>query len=59
MKGYVVTVLNIGENLIPCAWMFGVVHVQDMHDHSVDELYMAISLGDVGCDGFGELGVQQ
>jgi hypothetical protein len=38
MYGSVVTVLNIGKTLIPCAWMLGIVHVQDMHDHPVDDL---------------------
>jgi hypothetical protein len=37
--------------------MFGVVHAQDMHNHYVDDLYLAISLGVEG-GGFGELGVQ-
>jgi hypothetical protein len=58
MKGYVVFVLNIGETGIPCARMFGVVHAQYMHDHFVDDLCLAISLGVEG-NGFGELGVQQ
>ena len=58
MKGFVVGVLNMGETLIPCAHMFGVVHAQDMHDHSVDDLCLAISLGVEG-GGFGELGVQR
>jgi hypothetical protein len=40
----VVTVLNIGENLVPCTWMFRVVHVQDVHnnmigDHSFGHLF--------------------
>jgi hypothetical protein len=48
--------LNIGDNIIPCAWIFGVVHAQDMHDHSVDELLLAINLGVEG-SGIGELGV--
>jgi hypothetical protein len=58
MKGSVVVVLNIGETPIPCAWFFGVVHVQYMHDHSVYNLCLAISLGVEG-GGFVELGVQQ
>jgi hypothetical protein len=37
--------------------MLGIVHVQDMHDHPVDDLSLAIRLGVEG-HGFGELGVQ-
>jgi hypothetical protein len=37
--------------------MLGIVHVQDMHDHLVDELNLAILMG-VEASGFGELGVQ-
>jgi hypothetical protein len=58
MKGSIVVVLNIGETLIPCAWIFGVVHEKYMHDHSVDDLCLDISLGVEG-DAFDELGVQQ
>jgi hypothetical protein len=57
MEGSVVAMLNIGETLIPCVCMFGVIHTQDMHDHLVDDLYLAINLGVEG-SGFGELGVQ-
>jgi hypothetical protein len=56
--GFVVAVLNIGETLIPCVQMFGVVHAQDMHNHFADDLCMSISLG-VEDGGFSELGVQQ
>jgi hypothetical protein len=58
MKGSIVFVLNIGENHIPCMWMFEVVHEQDMHDYSVDNLFISINLGVEG-GGFGELGVQK
>ena len=37
------------------AW---IVHVQDVHDHLVDKLGLAIYLGVEG-SGFGELGIQQ
>jgi hypothetical protein len=57
MYGFVVIVLNIGKNLIPCSWMLGILHVQDMHDHPLDNLSLAICLGVEG-RGFGELGVQ-
>jgi hypothetical protein len=49
--------LNIGKTLIPCARVLGIVHVQDMHDHLIDDLSLAICLGVEG-SGFGELGVQ-
>jgi hypothetical protein len=58
MYGSVLVVLNIGKTLIPCVRVLVIVHVQDMHDHSVDDLGLAIHLG-VECSGFGELGVQQ
>jgi hypothetical protein len=58
MHGSIVDVLNIGKILIPCAGMLGIVHVQDIHDHSVDDLGLAIHLGVEGM-AFGELGVQQ
>jgi hypothetical protein len=57
MYGFFVAVLNIGKTLIPCVWMLGIVHAQDMHDHLVDNLGLAIRLGVEG-NGFGELGVQ-
>ena len=58
MYGYFVAVLNIGKNLIPCARVLGIVHAQDMHNHLVEDLGLAIRLGVEG-NGFGELGVQQ
>jgi hypothetical protein len=54
----VVTVLNIGETLIPCTWMLRVVHAQDVHNHPIDNLCLVICLG-VESSGFSELGVQQ
>ena len=53
----VVVVLHIRKVVIPCAWMFGVVHSYDVHDHLIDHLCLTISLGMEG-SGFGELGVQ-
>ena len=58
MESPVVTVLNIWETLIPCTWMLRVVHVQDVHNHPIDDLCLAISLG-VESSGFSELGVNQ
>jgi hypothetical protein len=56
--GSVVVVLNIGKTLISCAGVIGIVHAKDMHDHSVDNLGLAILMG-VEVIGFVELGVQQ
>jgi hypothetical protein len=58
MENHVVTVLNIGENFVSCTWMLRVVHAQDVHNHLVDNLCLAIFWG-VERSGFCELGVQQ
>jgi hypothetical protein len=58
MESPVVTMLNIGETLIPYTWMLKVVHAQDVHNHPIDNLYLVICLG-VERSGFSELGVQQ
>jgi hypothetical protein len=58
MESPVVTVLNIGETLVPCMWMLRVVHVQDVHNHLIDDLCLVVCLG-VESSGFCELGVQQ
>jgi hypothetical protein len=58
MESPVVVVLNIGKTLIPCTHMLRVVHAQDVHNHLIDDLCLAISLG-VESSGFSELGVQQ
>ena len=57
MYGSIVVVLNIGKTLIIGVEMLGIVHVQDMHDHPIDDLGLAICLG-VEVSGFGELGVK-
>jgi hypothetical protein len=54
----IVIVLNIGKTLILGARVFGIVHVQDVHDHPVDDLGLATHLGVEGSR-LGELGVQQ
>ena len=46
-----------GKALIPCAWMIWIVHAQNVYNHPIDDLYLAISLGMVS-SGLGELGVQ-
>jgi hypothetical protein len=53
----IVTVLNIWETLIPCTWMLRVIHAQDVHNHMIDKIYLAIYLG-VERSGFSEVGVQ-
>jgi hypothetical protein len=58
MQGSVVAMLDIGKTLIPCSRVLGIIHVQDMRDHSIYDLGLAICLGVEG-RGFGELGVQQ
>ena len=57
MESPVVTMLNIGENLIPCTQMLRVVHVQDVHHHLIYDLSLVIGL-EVESSGFSELGVQ-
>lgn len=54
---YNINMLDIGESLIPCVWI-GFVHVQNVHDHHVDDHCLTINLG-VEASGFGEIGVQQ
>jgi hypothetical protein len=58
MESPVVAVLNIGKTLIPCTWMLRVIHAQDVHNHPIDDLCLAIGLRVEG-SGFSELGVQQ
>ena len=57
MESSVITMLYIGEALVPCAWMLWIVHVQNVYNHSVDDLCLAIYLVMESC-GLGELGVQ-
>jgi hypothetical protein len=56
MESPVVTVLDVWETLVPCTWILRIIHVQDVHNHTIDELYLAIGLG-VESSGFCELGV--
>jgi hypothetical protein len=58
MESPIVTVLDIWETLIPCTWMLRTVHAHDVHNHLIEDLCLAISLG-VESSGFCELGVQQ
>ena len=45
MESYIVVVLYIGEAFTPHAWMLRVVHVKNVYDNPVDDIYLAISLG--------------
>jgi hypothetical protein len=58
MHGLVVAMMDIGKTLIPCERVLGIIHVKDMHNHSIYDLCLAICLGVEG-HGFGEFGVQQ
>jgi hypothetical protein len=54
MYGYVAIVVNIRKTLIPCAWVLGILNAQNMHEHPIHNLGLAICLG-VEDGGFGEL----
>jgi hypothetical protein len=54
MQGLVIAMLDIWKTLIPCARVLGIIHAQDMHDHLIYDLNLAIYLGVEGC-GFGDL----
>jgi hypothetical protein len=56
MQGSVVAMLDIGKTLIPCVRVLLIIHVKDMHNHSIYNLGLTICLG-VEDHGFGELGV--
>ena len=42
MKGFVLVMLNIRKDLIASAWMFGVVHSQDMQNHPIYYVFLDI-----------------
>jgi hypothetical protein len=58
MESLVVVVMKIGKTLIPCTQILRVIHAKDVHNHLIDDLYLAIGLR-VEVTGFSELGVQQ
>ena len=58
MESPVIVVLDICETLFPCTGILGILHAQDVKNHLIDDLYLAISLG-LESSGFCELGVQQ
>ena len=57
MESSIINVFHIGKNLIRSSRMLGVVHVEYVHYHHIDDLRPTISLG-MECSQFGELGVQ-
>jgi hypothetical protein len=57
MYGSIVVVFNIWNTLILGVGVLGIVNAQDMHDHLVDDLSLAI-LVEVEGSGPGEFGVQ-
>ena len=40
-----VVLLDIGEAFIRCLWVLRIVHAQNVYDHPIDDLCLAISLG--------------
>jgi hypothetical protein len=56
MQGLVVAMLDIVKTFIPGVRVLGIIHVQDMHDHSIYDLNLDIFLG-VESHGTGDLGV--
>jgi hypothetical protein len=58
MENPVVVVLDLWKTLVPCMGMIRIVHAQDVHNHLIDDLGLAIGLG-VESSGFCELGVHQ
>jgi hypothetical protein len=58
MESPVVAMLDIWETLFLGIEMLRIVHAQDVHNHLIDDLGLAIILG-VERSGFCELGVQQ
>jgi hypothetical protein len=58
MESPIVTMLDIWETLVLCTGILRIVHAQDVHNHLIDDLGLAISLR-VERSGFCELGVQQ
>jgi hypothetical protein len=56
MQGSIVVMMDIGKTLFPPVRVIGIIHAQDMHDHSIYDLGLVICLGVEG-HGFSELGV--
>jgi hypothetical protein len=45
MKSYIVVVINIRSNFIPCMYLLGVVRYENMYSHPTNYLYLSISMG--------------
>jgi hypothetical protein len=58
MESPIVNVLEIWESLVPCMWIIRILHVHNVHNHLIDDLYLAIGLG-LESSGFCDLDVQQ
>jgi hypothetical protein len=57
MERPIVAMLDIWKTLFPCTRILRIIHAQDVHNHPIDYLGLAIGLG-VERSGFCELGVQ-
>jgi hypothetical protein len=44
VEGYVVAMLNIRKDFIPCMFIFGIIHPRDINNHPIDYLCLSISL---------------
>lgn len=40
-----VVFLDIGEDFLPCAWMLKAIHVQNVYNHPIVDLCLAIGFG--------------
>jgi hypothetical protein len=58
MESHVVVGLSIGNTLIPCTKILRAIHAQDVHNHLIDNLCLAIGLRVEG-SGFSGLGGEQ
>jgi hypothetical protein len=58
MEISIVTVLDIWETFIPWTCILGIIHAQDVHNHMIYDLCLAINLW-VESSGLCELGVQK
>ena len=57
MERSIIIVSYIGKNLILGSWMLGVLHVEYVHYHPIDDLCLDIILGMEGSE-LGELSLQ-
>jgi hypothetical protein len=54
MEGFFIAMLNVWKVLIPCTWILGFLHAQDMHSHPIDQFHLSIFVGVKGSQ-FGQL----